>query len=64
MYMRFSVQKQGCFAGLRPGVGLDGCHLKTCIGGQLLYAIGRDGNENLFSLAIACVDIKCKESWL
>ena len=33
-------------------------------GGQLLCAVGRDGNENMFPISIAVVDIECKSSWL
>ena len=33
------------------------------MGGQLLYAVGHDGNENMFPLAIAIVDIEEKSSW-
>ncbi|WCJ25162.1 hypothetical protein M5689_007068 [Euphorbia peplus] len=63
MYLRFGAQKQGYFSGLRPLICLDGCHLKSSMGGQLLSAIARDGNDNMFPLAIAVVDSECKESW-
>ncbi|XP_065871778.1 uncharacterized protein [Euphorbia lathyris] len=63
MYVRFTAQKQGYFAGMRPLIGLDGCFLKSPMGGQLLCAVARDGNENMFPLAIGCVDIECKASW-
>ena len=63
MYIRFGQQKQGYFSGLRPIVGLDGCHLKTSMGGQLLCAVGRDGNDNMFPLAMAIVDVEEKISW-
>ena len=52
------------YAGMRPIVGLDGCHLRTSIGGQLLCTVGRDGNDNMMPLAIAVVDIECKVSWV
>ncbi|CAH9142766.1 unnamed protein product [Cuscuta epithymum] len=63
MYMRFSAQKQGYFSGIRPLICLDGCHLKHSMGGQLLCAVARDGNENMFPLAIAYVDSEDKASW-
>lgn len=47
MYIRFAAQKQGFFSGIRPLTGLDGCHLKTSIGGQLLCAVDKDVNENM-----------------
>ena len=33
------------------------------MGGQLLCAVGRDGNDNMFPLAMAIVDIEEKISW-
>lgn len=64
MYYRLSSMKDGFLAGCRPIIGLDGCHLKGIYGGQLLTAIGRDGNENLFPIALALVDIESKDSWM
>ena len=64
IYMRLEALKQGYFSGIRPVIGLDGCHLKTSMGGQMLCVVARDGNENMFPLAYAIVDIECKESWL
>ncbi|XP_065867854.1 uncharacterized protein [Euphorbia lathyris] len=61
MYYRLTPKKQCFFAGLRPIVCLDGCHLKGMLGGQLLCAIGRDRNENMFPLAIAIVNSECKD---
>lgn len=33
------------------------------MGGQLLCAVGHDGNENMFPFAMAIVDIEEKISW-
>ena len=33
IYMRLASLKQGYFSGIRPVIGLDGCHLKTSMGG-------------------------------
>jgi hypothetical protein len=49
--------------GCRPIIGLDGCHLKGVYGGQLLSAVGRDGNDNLFPIAMAVVEAETKDSW-
>ena len=62
--MRLAAQKQGYFSGLRPLIGLDGCHLTSPIGGQMLCAVAKDGNDNMFPLAYAVVDIECKDSWV
>ncbi|XP_012845398.1 PREDICTED: uncharacterized protein LOC105965402 [Erythranthe guttata] len=53
----------GYLAACRPIVGLDGCFLKGAVGGQLLSAICRDGNDNLFPLAIVVVESECKQTW-
>ncbi|KAL0362155.1 UNVERIFIED_CONTAM: hypothetical protein Scaly_1170700 [Sesamum calycinum] len=50
MYVCLSALKNGFLSGCRPIIGLDGCFLKTCYGGQLLVAVGRDGNDNMFPL--------------
>ena len=34
------------------------------MGGQLLRAVGRDGNDNMMPLTMAVVDIECKVSWV
>jgi len=62
-YMCLDGYKQGFLAGCRPFIGVDGCHLKTTYGGQLLVAIGRDPNDQYFPLAFAVVENECKETW-
>ncbi|XP_065633827.1 uncharacterized protein LOC112010702 [Quercus suber] len=52
MYVRYNAQKVGFLEGCRPFVGLDGCHLKGKFGGQILSAIGRDGNDNIFPVTL------------
>ncbi|XP_073120005.1 uncharacterized protein [Henckelia pumila] len=47
----------------RPIIGLDGCFLKTAFGGQLLAAIGRDGNDGMVPIAIAVVGTENYETW-
>jgi hypothetical protein len=42
---------------------VDGCHLKTKYGGQLLIAVGRDPNDQYFPLAFGVVETETKESW-
>ena len=61
--IRFEAQMQGFHNGRRPIIGLDGCHLKGVYGGQLLSAVGRDGNDNLFPIAMAVVEAETKDSW-
>ncbi|XP_028112499.1 uncharacterized protein LOC114310647 [Camellia sinensis] len=45
-------------------IGLNGCHLKGICGGQLLCALGRDGNNNYFPISWAVVKAESKDSWV
>ena len=62
-YMCLEGCKKGFLAGCRSFIGVDGCHLKTQYGGQLLIAVGRDPNDQYFPLAFAVVETEMKESW-
>ena len=62
-YFCFDGCKKGFINGCRPFVGVDGCHLKTKYGGQLLIAVGRDPNDQYFPLAFGIVETECKTSW-
>ncbi|XP_014515308.1 uncharacterized protein LOC106773133 [Vigna radiata var. radiata] len=46
-YMCLEGCKQGFLGSCKPFIGVDGCHLKTTNGGQLLVAVGRDPVETL-----------------
>ncbi|XP_058725696.1 uncharacterized protein LOC131596990 [Vicia villosa] len=62
-YFCFEGCKQGFIHGCRPFIGVDGCHLKTKYGGELLIAVGRDPNDQYFPLAFGVVETETKESW-
>ena len=62
MYVRYNAQKVGFLIGCRALIGLDGCHLKGRFGGQLLSATRKDGNDNIFSIALVVVEQENKES--
>ncbi|XP_058783990.1 uncharacterized protein LOC131658743 [Vicia villosa] len=62
-YFSFDGCKKGFIHGCRPFIGVDGCHLKTKYGGQLLIAVGRDPNDQYFPLAFGVVETETKESW-
>ena len=64
MYIRYNAQKVGFLGGCRPIIGLDGCHLKGRFGGQILAATARDGNDNIFLVALAVVEQENKDSWV
>ncbi|XP_058761902.1 uncharacterized protein LOC131657970 [Vicia villosa] len=55
--------KKGFINGCRPFIGVDGCHLKTKYGGQLLVAVARDPNDQYYPLAFGVVETESKESW-
>ena len=46
------------------GHHIHGGHFKGRFGGQLLSATRRDGNNNIFPVALAVVEQVCKESWI
>ncbi|XP_030923003.1 uncharacterized protein LOC115949877 [Quercus lobata] len=64
MYIRYNAQKLEFLGGCRPIIGLDGCHLKWRFGGQILSAITRDANDNIFPVAFAVVKQENKDSWV
>ncbi|GJY58099.1 multidrug resistance-associated protein 5 [Tanacetum coccineum] len=60
-----------CFAGLADGwkawcrkiIALDGCFLKSPNQGEILTAIGRDGNKHIYLVAWAVVNVENKDIW-
>ncbi|WOH13968.1 hypothetical protein DCAR_0933482 [Daucus carota subsp. sativus] len=62
MYVCYSALKKGWKAGCRPVIGLDGCFLKTVCGGQLLSAVGRDGNNQMYPICHAVVEVESTDS--
>jgi len=55
MYVCFNACKKAFVTSCRPLIGLDGCFLKGKYGGQLLTAVGKDGNTQMMPIAIACM---------
>ncbi|KAI8535441.1 hypothetical protein RHMOL_Rhmol10G0174400 [Rhododendron molle] len=54
---------KGFIEGCRPIIGVDGCHLKGPHGGQLLAAVGIDGNNQIYPVAYAMVEVEEEASW-
>jgi hypothetical protein len=58
---------EGCKAAFattcRPLIGLDACFLKGDFGGQLISAVGKDGNNKMMPIAFAVVEAETKDSW-
>ncbi|WVZ26613.1 hypothetical protein V8G54_005157 [Vigna mungo] len=66
IFKRFYVCLKACkdsFLSCRPIIGLDGAFLKGKYGGELLTAVGRDGNEEMLPIAYCVVEVENKESW-
>jgi len=42
---------------------VDACHLKGHLSDQLMCAIGKDGNDDMFPIAYAVVEAETKDSW-
>jgi len=64
MYFSLDGCKRGFLSGCRPLICLDGCHIKTKFGGQLLTAIGVDPNNCIFPIAVAYVEVEAKDTWI
>jgi hypothetical protein len=63
LYICLEACKTGFKYGLRLVTGLDACHLKGEIGGQLLCAIGKNGNDDMFPIAYVVPEAVTKASW-
>ena len=63
LYFSLATMKIGFQEGCRPFIGLNGCFLKGPYKGTLLVVVGRNGNNNMYPIAIAVVEVKKKDSW-
>lgn len=62
-YICLKGLKEGWIKGCRRVIALDGCFLKSPNTGELLTAIGRDGNNHIFPIAWAVVNVENKDNW-
>jgi hypothetical protein len=67
VFERIYVCLEACKAAFaytcRPLIGLDACFLKGEHGGQLMAAVGKDGNNQMILIAYAVVEAETKDSW-
>jgi hypothetical protein len=63
MYIALDACKKGFTAGCRKVVGLDGCFFKGATNGELLCALGRDANNQMYPIAWAVVEKENNASW-
>lgn len=61
MYICFTTCKIGWKSSCRPIIFLNGCFLEGLCKEQLLCVIGKDGNNQIFFLAQAVVDLESKK---
>ncbi|KAL3535426.1 hypothetical protein ACH5RR_003887 [Cinchona calisaya] len=64
LFIMLDTQRRGFISGCRPVIGLDACHLKGPYGGQLMHALGSDGNNQMYPIAMAVVEAECNDSWM
>jgi len=62
-YVCFDACTKGFQAGCRKVIGLDGCWFKGANNGNLLCAIGRDANNQMYPVAWVVVPIECYDTW-
>jgi len=61
--MSLDACKRGFMVACRPVISLDGCHIKTKYGGQLLIAVGMDPNDCIYPIALEVVEVESLASW-
>ncbi|CAI9303295.1 unnamed protein product [Lactuca saligna] len=64
MYICLKSIKDGWIEGCRRVIGVDGCFLKGVCRGELLTAVGRDANNQMYPLAWVVVPVENKETWM
>ncbi|KAM0921562.1 hypothetical protein ACQ4PT_006755 [Festuca glaucescens] len=62
-YWSLGAIKRGFLEGCWPVICLDGCHLKTKFGGQLLVAVGMDSNDCIYPVAFSIVEVEDTTNW-
>jgi len=63
LYYSLDACKRGFLKGCRPIICIDGCHIKTKHGGQLLAAVGIDPNKCIYPIAMGVVEVESTSTW-
>ncbi|KAK8673643.1 hypothetical protein V6N13_111964 [Hibiscus sabdariffa] len=63
LYVCFGALKEGFKKFCRPIISLDGCYLKGSFKGEILSVVGRDGNNQIFPIAWALVEMENRDTW-
>jgi hypothetical protein len=61
--MSIDAYKMGFLRGCWLIKFLDGCHIKTKFGGQILTVVGLDPNGCIYPIALGVVEVKSKSTW-
>ncbi|MBA0757839.1 hypothetical protein Gotri_020900 [Gossypium trilobum] len=61
-YVCFEALKRGWKEGCRLILSLDGCFLKGPFKGEMLFAVGRDGNNQMYLVTWAIIEGECTDS--
>ena len=62
-YVCFEGVKKGWKEGCRRVICIDGCFLKGIVTGELLCAVGKDANNQIYPIAWVVVCVENKENW-
>jgi hypothetical protein len=62
LYVSLAAMNNGFKEGCRPVMGVDACFLKGHYKGQLMAAVGRDANNNMYPITMAVVEAGTKDS--
>ncbi|KAK9033106.1 hypothetical protein V6N11_018144 [Hibiscus sabdariffa] len=63
LYVCFSALKEAFKKYCRQVISLDGCFLKGSFQGEILSAVGRDSNDQIFPIAWAVVEVENRDTW-
>ena len=63
LYICLYAPKQGFVISCKHMIRLDGCHLKGYYERVLLCVASKDGNFEVFPIAITIVNLETKETW-
>jgi hypothetical protein len=64
LYVCFEASKSSWRQSCRPIIGLDAAFMKWDIKGQMLAAVGRDGDNRIFPIAWAVVEVEDIDNWM
>ena len=64
MFVCFDGLQKWWLEGCRKIICVDACFLKTFLSGQLLVVVGKDGNDQMYPIAWAIVEVKNINSWV